>query len=534
MYVDENSYEKVNEAWNSATKVLFGEPMGELKDYGPWLSDYLELPHERKSSISQKEVALSIGDYSKGAKYASMDELDFSKKFEPLSLNELKDMDSLTEALNERFVYSGNTILGKSSSVQKSTDVIDSHYIYGCSLIDASKYSAYSRYLHYSEYCFGIYGTIKSSNAIKCSGSKFTRCFECHSSEILSDCYYCGSMQNSSNCMFSFGGRGKSYLIGNRQFTKEEYFRLKKKLLGEISQKLKTEKKIYSLFSILQECRKYPPEIKISGANEEPEFNLEPIQTAFSTTSKIVLGADLGNLEDYADYLYSHVPQNVPLKSPFTGREALIAGYRKIIGDIYNLNGRILPDDEVQQVANFSVDKNNINEMDASNLSSVCQNLHKIAYSDLDKVVGNNMNVKGSAVTIDAQDSYMGSANIRCKKCAYSFWPDTSENIFGSYVTWESAFCINCYNSRKLQRCFEVSDSHQCSDCYFSHNIENCTDCMFCFNVKSKRYAIGNVEYPKEEYLKLKKLILNEISSKLEKSKKLEMSIFNLGCKHGH
>jgi hypothetical protein len=191
----------------------------------------------------------------------------------------------------------------------------------------------------------------------------------------------------------------------------------------------------------------------------------------------------------------------------------------------------MLPDDEVQLVADYAVNEKDAEELDASGLDSVCRSINKVAYSDLDKVVGHNINVKGSAVTIDAQDSYMGSANIRCKKCAYSFWPDSSENIFGSYVTWDSAFCMKCYNSRKIQRCFEVSDSHQCSDCYFSHNIENCNECMFCFNVKAKRYAIGNVEYPKEEYLRVKKLILAEIANKLEKDKKLDYSIFEIGAK---
>ncbi|VVB56658.1 Uncharacterised protein [uncultured archaeon] len=525
------TYSALNRAWASTSKIIFGEPLGELKEYGPWLSDSLELPHERRSSISGEAVALSINDYAPTAKYAALGELDYGKSYAPMSLNQIKDIDSILEAVSERFYYAGNIILGKSTGVERSTDVIDSHFIYECSLMDASKYCAYSRYLNNSEYCFGLYGTIKSSTSIKCSGSKFTRCLECHSSEIVTDCYYCGSMQNSSDCLFSFGGRGKSFLIGNLQLPKARYFALKSKLVAEMAGELKKKRKLYSLFSILQACRPYKPEIQIRTKWSEPKFNMAPIQQAFSDTSRLLLGQDLGQLEDYAGWLYSHVPANVPLRSPFSGREALIAGYRKIIGDIYHLDGRLLPDDEVQRVADFAIEEKDAAGLDASNLDSVCRSIHKVAYSDLDKVVGHNVNVKGSAVTIDAQDSYMGSANIRCKKCAYSFWPDNSENIFGSYVTWESAFCMKCSNSRKLQRCFEVSDSHQCSDCYFSHNIENCSECMFCFNVKAKRFAIGNVEYPKEEFLKIKKLVLAELASKLEKHKTLGLSIYNIGAK---
>jgi hypothetical protein len=52
---------------------------------------------------------------------------------------------------------------------------------------------------------------------------------------------------------------------------------------------------------------------------------------------------------------------------------------------------------------------------------------------------------------------------------------------------------------------------------------------MFCFNVKSKRYAIGNVELGRDKYLEVKQKVLEEIVKKLEKNKSLEISIFNLG-----
>ncbi len=59
---------------------------------------------------------------------------------------------------------------------------------------------------------------------------------------------------------------------------------------------------------------------------------------------------------------------------------------------------------------------------------------------------------------------------------------------------------------------------------------------MLCFNVKSKRYAIANVEIGREEYLRIKKLLLYDITKRLEKEKRLETSIYNLGCggKDGH
>ncbi len=54
---------------------------------------------------------------------------------------------------------------------------------------------------------------------------------------------------------------------------------------------------------------------------------------------------------------------------------------------------------------------------------------------------------------------------------------------------------------------------------------------MFCFNAKNLSYAIGNVQLQKEQYLRLKKIVLEEIAGKLEKEKQLDLSIYNVGCK---
>jgi hypothetical protein len=81
-----------------------------------------------------------------------------------------------------------------------------------------------------------------------------------------------------------------------------------------------------------------------------------------------------------------------------------------------------------------------------------------------------------------------------------------------------------------LSRCFEVSQSVSCSDCYFCHNCENVRDSMFCFNAKNLKFAIGNREYPREEYMRIKALALKEISGTLLRDKTYPYSIYNVAC----
>jgi hypothetical protein len=53
---------------------------------------------------------------------------------------------------------------------------------------------------------------------------------------------------------------------------------------------------------------------------------------------------------------------------------------------------------------------------------------------------------------------------------------------------------------------------------------------MFCFNTKNKRYAIGNVEVGREEYMRIKSLVMASILSELEKTHALRHDIFNVGA----
>src|SRR3989338_4782756 len=118
-------YDNINKAWKSTCKVLFKDEIGDLEEFDDWLSAYAQTPRFEKSAISGNIVALGVNYFAKDAKFISHDEVDFAKKFEPLGINEIKDIDSIVSALRERFYYTGNMVLGTSSHVEDSTDLIN-------------------------------------------------------------------------------------------------------------------------------------------------------------------------------------------------------------------------------------------------------------------------------------------------------------------------------------------------------------------------------------------------------------------------
>lgn len=250
----------------------------------------------------------------------------------------------------------------------------------------------------------------------------------------------------------------------------------------------------------------------------------DKIEEAFQTTTKIVLGRTLTNLPDYREWLFQYVGCAIRMKSEVSDKTVYVPNtlfYTSIKKNMVTL-------DESVGLGEKHLTMEEIKKLGITNAS---EKLKDIKYVTSDVIIGENIDVRESAAYMNAQYCLEGVFYIYSRYDAYCFWPRETEYSFGCFLLFASKFCIKCYNSVSLTRCFEVSDSNSCVDCYFCHNCESLSDCMFCFNVKAKRYAIGNVEVGRERYLGIKQRLINEIAEKIEKDKRLDLNIYNFGCK---
>ena len=92
----------------------------------------------------------------------------------------------------------------------------------------------------------------------------------------------------------------------------------------------------------------------------------------------------------------------------------------------------------------------------------------------------------------------------------------------------DSEFSVKSCDITVCKRCFELDNCTNCSNCYFSHNLEGCEECILCSNVKGMRYAVLNKQLSREEYARIKKLVLDYVNAELDSKKKCRRSIFAL------
>ena len=516
----------IQRRWDAACKVLFKRELGDIGEYAKWLTHNNEPIIHRKSSVTGKDVAYAISAYGEGSKWIGFDEIDFGKSYPPLNLNEIKDIDSIAQAVRERIYYAGSVILGNSGEVEKSSNISDSFFMHETGKFGDCKYLAFSTLGRLCDSCFGCNGIGESQFCIKSYETfKEKRCFEFWMGQNSSDCYYSHNLSSCSDCMFCFSLKNRRNSIGNLELEPEKYRRIKDSLVFQLASELEQKKEAPSLIDIVGGVPLAKPLLPNMPKETKKEGNMMPIEGEFAKTCEILFGKRLpGRIDDYSEWLSRRVRKSEQHLSAASGKTVRRWDY---------CNYFLLPKNRLltQAEALAFGESARISDKEAEGLTmeAVGRAIGKLAFFSTEYEEGTNTNIIECPTPTQSANSYRSSPVVYSKHCAYSFWPRSCEHVYGCNAMFDSEFCIHCYHSVKLKRCFEMDTCRDCTDSMFCHNCENVHESMFCFNVKNLRYAIGNAELGREKYLEARGLVQKEIVKKLGQRRNLEKDIYNVG-----
>jgi hypothetical protein len=240
-----------------------------------------------------------------------------------------------------------------------------------------------------------------------------------------------------------------------------------------------------------------------------------------------MLGRKPGNIDSYGKWLEKRrIPEVVEITDTASNEEPMQFGM--VPGTEKLPRHRIISEYEAAALAEspIALSERETEEISLDNPAP----LSKLAFSIVMSSLGKNRNLGKAIGNMNASDCYAGLGYVETKYCGFCFWPRESSYIFGSCMAFNSSFCIKSYYSKRITRAFETDSCTDCADIYYAHNCENVHDSMFCFNVKNLRNAIGNGVLPLEKYKAVKKSLLEQIVSELEKKKTLKWDIYNIGC----
>ncbi len=113
----------------------------------------------------------------------------------------------------------------------------------------------------------------------------------------------------------------------------------------------------------------------------------------------------------------------------------------------------------------------------------------------------------------------------RCQNVYCSGNSSDSNNIIFCDSCHESNYTIASQRSTICNYCIRVDDSNNCANSYNvvcsskitnSFFIQDCSDlyeCIFCSHISNKRFCIANMQFEENEYLEIKKAIIDWILS---------------------
>ncbi len=120
-----------------------------------------------------------------------------------------------------------------------------------------------------------------------------------------------------------------------------------------------------------------------------------------------------------------------------------------------------------------------------------------------------------NSTNVEKSDSIMASANVY-----YSSLIGNSKNICFSYNDFNCTYLLASRGNNSCTLGVRMMESAYCSSGFavnFSSKVSrslfvnDCFDlyeCMFCYNIASKRYCIANMQFEKDEYFQIKKMVI--------------------------
>ncbi|VVB98193.1 Uncharacterised protein [uncultured archaeon] len=514
---------KPHDAFKETSRVLLGTEIGELEDFRDYLGEFVLPCQRRKSFLSGKDVLISHDFYPQGAKFISHEEIGaLNSKFGPLRTNEIKDIDSLLSAVKERVVFCGNKVLGECDNVRNVDNCVECSNVFEAHNVFHVRDSAYASYVREADHVFGVgvHPLIKYS--MRClEGINVNRCFECFYSSKLSDCYYSFNCVNCTDCMFTFNQRSASRMIGNVQLSREKYSELKAKLISEMAGELKRKKRLFSIADIAN----HDLGSADAGKEVECESGKPPakVEEAFRKTTSLVLGTELRNIDDYGPWLSGRILKVRKVQGAFGNPTYKVDG----LPVVRNISAKKLVN--AGEAMTLGAKKIELGEDENTSLSDIVSRASSIAFFTFEFTDGYHEAVVDVPTVFVGSNVYKLWDTTNSKYCGYTSAAIESSYMFGGYLRiLDTHFSINCFDSTKLKGCFECDSSYSLSSSYFCHNSENLDNCMFCFNEKAKNYAIAGTEVGREEFMRLKKIVLEHITKQLAQGKKADLTIFSI------
>jgi hypothetical protein len=126
--------------------------------------------------------------------------------------------------------------------------------------------------------------------------------------------------------------------------------------------------------------------------------------------------------------------------------------------------------------------------------------------------VMNSENVSESDKVYRSQNVFRSTNILDSNNVVLCEYDSQCEYTIASRRSGTSQYCIRLDNSVNCSSSYEVALSAKVSKSMYIYNCFDMYECLFCTNISGKKYCIANMQYEKEDYFKIKALVVSWIN----------------------
>jgi hypothetical protein len=225
--------------WN---QVFTDVSMLSIEDFKKNFIDDILLPERFKCELSG-EVVWSSPEYGYKRFISKAEANKRTEKDNFMEVSEkISSLDDVLGMVKDVALFKGERDMN-SSSVEESDDIYSSDMVYNSTHIYSSQKVLWCNNVIQSEYVVASKGSKNTSFSIRVidSGS-VSNSFDISFCANASNSYFCHNCFDIRDCMFCFHLTSKRFCIANRQYDEAEYFKIKKKIISDYFEQLKSGK----------------------------------------------------------------------------------------------------------------------------------------------------------------------------------------------------------------------------------------------------------------------------------------------------
>lgn len=137
----------------------------------------------------------------------------------------------------------------------------------------------------------------------------------------------------------------------------------------------------------------------------------------------------------------------------------------------------------------------------------------KINYTTTERVY-DSINVSKSDTIYGCENVYNSTDMSNSKNIIFCDSCGGSEYLLCCSRSGACNFCIRTDDSKNCLNSYNVICSNKIINSFFIQDCFDLYECMFCSHIASKKFCIANMQFEEEEYMEIKKLIIEFILTK--------------------